>query len=63
MSKNKLFVCECGSIEHQVILTHNKKDNELYLSIHLTNYRNIFKRIIVAIKYIFCYKCKYGNLT
>jgi hypothetical protein len=36
-------------------------DNEVYVSIHLIPEYNIFKRIWNAIKYIFGYKCKYGQ--
>jgi len=55
------FECECGSDEHTLRFTLDKKDKEIYTSIFLNNYDNIFKRIFRAIKYIFGYKCKYGH--
>lgn len=59
-----VLLCDCGSAEHQIII-HKDKDfsdnyREIILCPHLITYRNIFKRIWVAIKYIFGYKCKYG---
>lgn len=59
----KILVCDCGDIEHQIVF-HFEKDNkynELIISYHLANYRNIFQRVWVAIKYVFGYKSKYGH--
>lgn len=55
------FECKCGSDEHTLRFTLDKEDKEIYTSIFLNNYLNIFKRLFVAIKYIFGYKCKYGH--
>jgi len=55
------FECKCGSDEHTLRFVLDKEDREIYTSIFLNNYMNIFKRIFVAIKYIFGYKCKYGH--
>lgn len=55
------FECECGSPEHTLVFRYNEEDNELYTMVFLNQYRNIFKRIWVAIKYIFGYKSKYGD--
>lgn len=67
MEKNEYkydcIICSCGSTEHDIIITRNENkdyDDNVYLSIHLVNERNIFKRIKYAIKYIFGYKSKYG---
>lgn len=54
------LICECGSLEHQFSF-YRDEDNRLICSVHLADYQNIFKRIITAIKYIFGYKCRYGN--
>ncbi|MGA1842993.1 MAG: hypothetical protein ACMUIS_00335 [bacterium] len=55
------FECKCGSDEHTLRFTLDKNDKEIYTSVFLNQYRNVFKRIFVAIKYIFGYKCKYGH--
>lgn len=63
-ASSAVLLCDCGSAEHQIII-HKDKDfsegyREVILCPHLITYRNIFKRIWVAIKYILGYKCKYG---
>ena len=55
------FGCDCFSAEHQFRLLLDTEEKELYLDVHLHQYRNLFQRIVSAIKYIFGYKCKYGN--
>ena len=60
MSDKPLFLqCTCHSDEHT--LRWDIEDDELYASVFLHQYRNIFSRIWVAIKYVFGYKCKYGH--
>ena len=55
------FECKCGSDDHTLRFTLDKRDQEIYTSIFLNNYTNIFKRLFIAIKYIFGYKCEYGH--
>jgi hypothetical protein len=59
-SKSELFICVCGDVEHQFIISHDTEDKEIYISVHLTNYMSFFQRIITAIKYIFGKKSIYG---
>lgn len=61
--KYELFVCECSSMEHQIVFSRfdDQDDHLLYATIHLTPIRSIWKRIWYAIKYIFGYRCKYGQ--
>jgi hypothetical protein len=58
-----IFIDGCYSTEHQIVI--NKADwgegKTAYLAVHLHNYRNFFKRVGVAVKYIFGYKCRYGH--
>ena len=58
-----LLLCECFSPEHQVVIYKDESDGNKQISLcfHLVTYKNIFKRIWVAIKYIFGYKSKYGE--
>ena len=62
--EHELFICQCNNTEHQLIFSHFKddEDHDVYVSVHLTPEYNIWKRIWMAIKYIFGYKCCYGHL-
>jgi len=55
------FECSCGSSEHTIRFILDKDENELYTEIYLNQWRPLWKRILVGIKYIFGYKCKYGE--
>lgn len=61
MDKKELFICECNNIEHQIVMSHFEDEKEVYCSIHLKPERNIFKRIIHAVKYIFGHRSIYGD--
>lgn len=59
---NELFICQCKNEEHQLIFSYfPEEDGDVYMSIHLVTRQNIWKRIKMAIKYVFGYKCQYGN--
>lgn len=60
---HELFICQCNNTEHQLIFSHfeDDEDREVYVSVHLTPEYSIWKRIWMAIKYIFGYKCRYGH--
>lgn len=63
-NKNKnldVLICACSSSEHSLIFQYDEDEHEAYVSIHLSNYRNFWERLIHGIKYIFGYKCKYGD--
>ncbi len=60
----EFFECRCGSSEHTLRFTldiEDPEDKELFTSIFLNQYRSIWKRIWIAIKYVFGYKCKFGH--
>lgn len=61
--KHELFICQCNNTEHQLIFSYfpDDEDKDVYVSVHLTPEYNIWKRIKMAIKYIFGYKCCYGH--
>jgi hypothetical protein len=61
---NIYFECSCHSPEHLVKFSfYNEETDEgdLYLSTFLNPEYRWYKRVWVAIKYIFGYKCKYGH--
>lgn len=57
----KIISCSCGSPEHTLTFNLNEEDKEIYTSVFLHQYRPVYQRVVVAIKYIFGYKCKYGH--
>jgi len=60
MLENKIFICECHSYCHQAIFWYDEEDKSLYVTFHLITYRNVFKRLWVAIKYVCGYKSNFG---
>ena len=61
MEKTEIFICECGSLEHTYAFWYDEDFNDVHFMPHLRQHRNFFKRIGVAIKYIFGYKSRYGD--
>ena len=59
MIKTDLLICQCSSVEHQVVVTTFDNESEVYLSVHLTKH-SFWKRVREGIKYIFGYQCTYG---
>ena len=61
--KTEFFECECYSDEHllKFILDEDEEYPSLCVSIFLSQPHSFIKRIWLAIKYIFGYKCKYGH--
>ena len=59
--KNTLFVCLCGSIDHQLVISSfdDELDNNLYFYVHL-NKNTFLNRVKYAIKYIFGHQSDYG---
>ena len=61
--KNEIIICDCSSAEHQLVL-HYDDDKDLgrqvFVEMHLVPLV-WYKRLWLGIKYIFGYKCKYGN--
>lgn len=54
------FICECGSLEHQITVYYDDEERSLYFYPHLITYDNFFKRLWVGLKYAFGYKSRYG---
>ena len=60
-SLDEIYICCCHSQEHQFHLWAEKGFDLISITISLTNYKNFFKRILVAIGYVFGYKSRNGN--
>ena len=57
-AKKNLVLMSCCSLEHQMVISLNK--GIVVVQVHLVNYRNVFQRIWVGLKYVCGYKSKYG---
>jgi hypothetical protein len=53
--------CDCISPEHILRFTWDPEDKLVYTEIQLVQWRNIWKRIWVAIRYVFGHQCAYGT--
>lgn len=58
--EEEILICECNSVEHQIVFRYDEEDNYVYCSMHLAKY-NFFKRLVNGIRYIFGYRCRYGD--
>lgn len=61
MDKKELFICGCNSIGHQIVMSYFEDEKEVCCSVHLIPERNVFKRIIHAVKYVFGHRSVYGD--
>lgn len=58
--ENLTNICACDSLEHQVKFKYDSEYDKLYLTVHLTT-SNFFWRLVTGVRYIFGYKCGYGE--
>ncbi len=61
--ENTLFVCECGDVEHQLIVSFDPEEgfnDTIFFQIHLGNV-GFLNRIKYAIKYILGKKSRYNS--
>jgi len=56
--KRKLFLCQCESVEHIFILS--VEEDIAFVEIHLASLP-FLKRLILAVRYLFGYRGRYGN--
>ena len=50
--ETKVFICDCHAPEHQFIVDRDDDEPEVYVSIRLNSYGNVFHRLWRAIKYV-----------
>ena len=52
----KIFICDCHSEEHQFVVEYfnddEDDDHEVYVSIRLNSFGNVFQRLWRALKYV-----------
>ena len=57
------FECRCGSSEHTLrfVLDKDKTDPCIHTEVYLNLWERWYKRVWVALKYVFGYRCAYGH--
>lgn len=65
-SEQQLFVCDCGNVEHQIVLEFDPDEDDsqwalMFLSYHLYQYKGFFRRLMVGLRYAFGHRSKYGD--
>lgn len=52
--ERKVFICDCHTITHQVVVESYNDDDEpeVYVSVRLNSYGNVFQRLWRALKYV-----------
>lgn len=60
-TQTEFFECTCRSDEHTLKFSLDPDDGELYTSVYLHQYRSVFKRIGIALKYVLGYLCRFGH--
>ena len=50
--ETKVFICDCYTSAHQFIVDRDDDEAEVYVSIRLNSYGNVFHRLWRAIKYV-----------
>lgn len=56
----EIFVCSCGSLEHQMMFWYDEEEKLLYTEVHLRTWHNFFRRLWYGLKYAFGYKSRFG---
>ncbi len=56
-----LLLCECSSCEHQLIVSWDNDNNEVFVQMHLTTYKGFWKRLWHGLKYAFGHRSRYGD--
>lgn len=55
-----ILICDCSNAEHQIIFRSEEEEREVYMTVHLTP-QPLLRRLKHGIKYIFGYRCSYGD--
>lgn len=57
----KMFVCECGSLDHMFSVMFYKEDDELFLAPYLKRTYGFFRRLGIAFKYLLKMENRFGS--
>lgn len=58
--KKELFVCQCGDVDHSLIMEADDEWGSVFCYVHLVR-DGFFKRIWNAVRYIFGRRSRYGD--
>lgn len=58
---SEYFECRCFSDEHTLRFALDEDHGDIFAGVFLHNWEPFYKRVWIAIKYIFGYKCRYGH--
>lgn len=64
MKETHHVICECHSPDHVLQFSHMEDmdgDEICWTQVQLHQYRSFWKRLAVAVKYLFGYECRYGH--
>lgn len=63
-TEQELFVCDCGDISHQFVVSWCPDDSDyndlMYFEIHLNQTKGFWKRLWIAIQYVFGHRSNFG---
>lgn len=57
----QVMICECNSLEHQIVFWYDEEDGFLWCEPHLVTRKGFLSRLWYGIKYAFGYKSCYGS--
>ena len=60
MNHDILLLCECSSCEHQLVVSWDDKEDEVYVHVHLADCKGFWRRLWHGLQYAFGYKSRYG---
>lgn len=63
---SEYFDCECFSSEHTLryVFYRSRKnwsEDDVTIEVYLNTYEGFWKRVWIAVRYIFGYRCRYGH--
>ena len=59
--QDEINVFKCSSGENEIVIIKDSETKQIYCQIHIIQKHSFFKRIIIALKYVFGYKARSGN--
>lgn len=63
--EQQLFVCDCGDVSHQFIVSWYPDDEDwrdmLYFQVHLNQTNGFWKRLWIAVQYLFGHRSNFGS--
>jgi len=64
MKETHHVICECHSPDHVLQFSHMDDmdgDEICWTQVQLHQHRSFWQRLVVAVKYLFGYECRYGH--